>query len=128
MIFNQLGPTILLVDDDEAFQDVMLPLLHSEGFEVLSAYCATDAMELLTSRGSDVKLILLDLNMPGTGGLEFAKTIRDGGSEIQKKIPIVVTSATGRTSDMDAASAFDGFLQKPFELEKLIEICHRFCD
>ncbi|MCX6109697.1 MAG: response regulator [Proteobacteria bacterium] len=62
---------ILVVDDDDSFKSLMVEYLSTEGFDVLAASCAEEAMGLLEKGG--IGLVLSDFRMPGKNGLELCK-------------------------------------------------------
>jgi two-component system response regulator ResD len=117
---------ILIIDDDEAIQSVLKTLLELEGYEVMIADDGQRAIDLFLKERLAVNLILLDLYMPKMDGWQFAETLRAQGSEIQKKIPIIITSATNKPPEKNETSPFNAFLRKPFNLEDLIDTCNRF--
>ncbi|MEP6714883.1 MAG: response regulator, partial [Terriglobia bacterium] len=84
--------TILLIDDEPQIRRVLRTSLASHGARVLDVQNGEEALELL--RHQTVDLILLDLNMPGMGGLETCRAIRNGWD-----VPIIVVSV--RESDGD---------------------------
>ena len=63
--------TILVVDDQEAVRAFAARTLRRDGYEVLMAGSAEEAMDLLTS-GADIALLVIDIVMPGTNGYELA--------------------------------------------------------
>jgi CheY-like chemotaxis protein len=66
-------PRILVVDDDRAFRISTSTLLEEEGYVVVEAPDATDAVETLKGGGFD--LILLDLRMPGVDGIQLVEVL-----------------------------------------------------
>ena len=65
-------PAILIVEDDVLANEHLEYILQQAGYEVLSATSADDALELLED-GADVRLIVTDINLPGTrNGLKLA--------------------------------------------------------
>jgi len=70
-----MGHSVLLVDDDRDDQLALRAILESQGHEVSSAGTCSEALRLLLSR--DFDLVLLDMSLPGTDGLETAAMIRD---------------------------------------------------
>jgi two-component system KDP operon response regulator KdpE len=106
---------ILVVDDDPQIRRVMKMTLTAEGYEVEDARTGEEAQEAL--RAGHYDLMLLDMNMPGMGGLETCRVIR-GSSEI----PIIML--TVRNAEKDKVSALDAgaddFVAKPFSTAELL--------
>ena len=67
--------TILIVDDEPQIRRVMRTTLSSNGYAVIEARSGEEALEIL--RKERPELVLLDVNMPGMGGLEVCRQIRD---------------------------------------------------
>jgi two-component system KDP operon response regulator KdpE len=107
--------TILLVDDEPQIRRVLRTSLTAQGANVLDVQSGEEALELL--REHTVDLILLDLNMPGMGGLDTCRAIRSGWD-----VPIIVVSV--RESDRDKVEALDAgaddFVTKPFSFDELM--------
>src|ERR1700721_4816653 len=101
--------TVLLIDDEPQIRRVLRASLASKGARVLDVSSGEEAIELL--RRETVDLILLDLNMPGMGGLAACHAIRNGWD-----VPIIVVSV--RESDQDKVHALDAgaddYVSKPF--------------
>jgi CheY-like chemotaxis protein len=106
---------LLIVDDEYAFVAALQALLGEDGWRVLGA---ADGHEgLATLRASEPPTIcLIDLMMPGMGGLELLRAMRDDPA--LASIPTVATSAGPRESEARAAGA-TAFLKKPFALGEL---------
>lgn len=108
---------LLLVDDDRAFCDVMQVLLGELGYNVVTEIDGHKTLDLLQSGVFDV--LLLDLLMPGVGGLELLREIRQHFSVL----PIVVV--TGHDSAETTIAAMRGgatdFVAKPVD-EKLLDL------
>jgi two-component system KDP operon response regulator KdpE len=107
--------TILLIDDEPQIRRVLRTSLSSKGARVLDVASGEEAIELL--RRETVDLILLDLNMPGMGGLAACHAIRNGWD-----VPIIVVSV--RESDQDKVHALDAgaddYVTKPFSFDELM--------
>jgi two-component system, NtrC family, response regulator HydG len=106
---------LLIVDDDHAFRVSTAALLRQEGHEVEAVGDGAEAVEALRQRRFD--LMLLDLRLPGLGGLQIVEALRVWG----EAIPILMISGFGT---VDAAVralhlGADDFLTKPVEPDVL---------
>ena len=106
---------ILIVDDEPQIRRVLKVILAGERYEVTEARSGESA--LLKLREFLPELILLDINMPGMGGLETCRTIREASD-----VPIIVL--TVRSSEEDTVSALDAgaddYVTKPFGKKELL--------
>lgn len=110
---------ILIADDDRAIAELIADALSDEGF---SAFCVHDgeecirAVENAAENGEEFSLIILDVMMPGTDGLEVCRKIRDVVS-----CPIIFVSAKNRTLDtlVGLGMGADDYISKPFALDEL---------
>ncbi len=107
--------SILVVDDEPQIRRVMRTTLASNGYMILECRSGEEALETLHSERPD--LVLLDINMPGMGGLETCREIRAGYD-----IPIIML--TVRNSERDKVNALDAgaddYVVKPFGMEELL--------
>ena len=93
--------------------------LESRGFQVLIAANGKDAVQLVTERNDELKLVILDLTMPVISGEETFSRLQ----EIRKDVPILLCSGLGETEALErfAGQTLVGFLQKPYSGRKLAE-------
>jgi excisionase family DNA binding protein len=114
----QLGPTVLVVDDDARMRDYMRASLELEGYAVLEAGNAEEGFAALEG-DQPPQLILLDVMMPGTDGWEMLQRVQ----ERHGAIPVIMFS--GQVDDHSAQRAAErgasGFVGKPFDPQQLIE-------
>lgn len=105
------NPVILSVDDEPDNLTLLRLFLSAEGFEVIVASNAAEALQLIEEHCPD--LIITDFIMPGMSGLEFCRTLRERGEA--RDIPIILYSGT----DLREADRylFNRFLLKPAELD-----------
>jgi two-component system KDP operon response regulator KdpE len=105
---------ILVVDDDPQIRRVMRVTLSGQGYEVDDAMSGDLALEKL--RESRFDLVLLDMNMPGTGGLETCR-------EIRRNSEIAIIMLTVRDTEADKVAALDAgaddYVTKPFNSAEL---------
>ena len=109
---------VLVVDDDEAVRTVLSHVLGDEGFDVVGV--AADGLEAVTlARALRPDTILLDVRMPGVGGIEAARRIRP----IDPHVRLVMLSAyDDPTLQREAADAgASRFLIKGCALSELVD-------
>ncbi|MFZ0959642.1 MAG: response regulator transcription factor [Terriglobia bacterium] len=106
---------VLVVDDEPQIRRVMRATLVSRGYTVSTARSGEEALEKVREERFD--LILLDINMPGVGGMETCRIIRS-----QSDIPIVILSIRNAEKDkVDALDAgADDYVTKPFSMPELL--------
>ena len=107
--------TILVVDDEPQLRRVMRTTLTDLGYSVIDAKTGEDALEIL--RHDQPDLVLLDLNMPGIGGLETCRAIRESS-----EVPIIILSV--RNTEREKVQALDAgaddYVSKPFGIQELL--------
>ncbi|HLZ59146.1 MAG TPA: response regulator [Ktedonosporobacter sp.] len=111
-----MSKTILVVDDDEGITEVMQIVLEGEGYRVQTSRTG-DCLHQF--HGTSPDLILLDILLIGRDGREVCKALKSNPQTAH--IPVIMLSAysdTGLVADMSGA---DGYLEKPFDLDTLIE-------
>lgn len=74
--------TILLAEDDPSVHRLMVTILENEGYEVLPAMRGDDAVELFENNRDRIRMLVLDVIMPGLGGQEVLQRIRKMAPEI----------------------------------------------
>lgn len=106
---------ILIIDDDAELSFIIKDMLESYGYAVACATDADSAYKLLTD--NTFHLILLDINLPDTTGLEICKELRKVST-----VPVIFASA--RTSETDRITGFDiggdDYLPKPYSMKELL--------
>src|ERR1700683_1920261 len=107
--------TILVVDDEPQLRRAMKATLTDLGYSVIDAKTGEEALEKL--RHETPELVLLDLNMPGIGGLETCRAIRETSD-----LPIIVLSVRNTEHDkVDALDAgADDYVTKPFGIQEML--------
>ncbi len=113
--------TILLVDDEKHLLVSLRDYLSYENFDVLTARSGEEALRTIEKTEPD--LIVLDISMPGMGGVGFLKHI--SSSDGTPRHPVLVLTARGAMRDFFDSVAVDGFLEKPCEESELIRSIRR---
>lgn len=118
--------TVLLVDDEKLVAQTGAAMLGKMGFEVLVACNADAALETFAAHREKVELVLLDMVMPGASGEEIFRELK----AIDPHVKIILCSGYSIHGEASRimAQGCDGFLQKPFSLEKLSNKIHEIVD
>src|SRR5271170_2517447 len=107
---------ILVVDDESAIRRALRPPLVELGFQVVEAVRGEEALQLLRAGSFDA--VLLDVNMPGIGGIETLRRIR----AFAPRLPVLML--TVRDAEEEKVLAFeegaDDYITKPFSMRELI--------
>ena len=108
--------TILVVDDDPHILEVLETRLSSAGFRTITAAGGQEAMEILHSQ--QVDLMISDVRMPGLGGMDLLKEVR----ELQPELPIIFLTAYGTIPDAVRAIKAGAveYFTKPFNGRDLV--------
>ena len=109
---------IFIVEDEPDILDVISYSLNREGFQIESSLNGAESIELLQQFKPD--LILLDLMLPGMGGLDVCRHLKN--DELSKHIPIIMVTAKGEESDivLGLGLGADDYISKPFSPRELI--------
>jgi len=114
---EELKANVLVVDDEEQFLEVFSRRLQGRGMKIDTAASGEDAIKRAKERDFDA--IVLDLVMPGLGGLETLKRLKDENPDLQI---IILTGHATLEKGVEAikAGAVD-FMEKPVDINKLME-------
>ena len=106
--------TILVVDDEPTIREIVVTYLKRDGYRTLEAADGDRARELIDTERPD--LVVLDVMLPGTDGLELCRRIRAGSH-----LPVIMLTARGEESDrivgLDLGA--DDYVTKPFSPREL---------
>ena len=110
-----MNARILVADDEPQIRRVMRTSLTEQGYIVTDARSGEEALERLRQDHPD--LVLLDMNMPGIGGLEACREIRET-SDVAVIILPVRDSEADKVAALDAGA--DDYITKPFSMPELL--------
>ncbi len=110
-----IGPTVLVVEDEEAFLDALEVALTQEGFRVVLARDGAQALERWEAVDPD--LILLDVMLPRVSGVDVCRAIR-----AKSNVPIIMVTA--KSSEIDTVVGLevgaDDYVTKPYRMRELV--------
>lgn len=106
---------VIVVDDERRLVELIVSYLSESGIEAEGFYDGRTGLE--AARGADVDAVVLDLMLPGIGGIEVCRRLRNEGSSV----PVLMLTAKGSVSERVAGldAGADDYLVKPFALEEL---------
>jgi DNA-binding NtrC family response regulator len=112
---------VLIIDDERSILDTVQVLLRGEGFDVVTAQSARDALQRISDIAPDI--VLTDIRMPGVTGLEVLASMRAHDAEV----PVILMTA--QASLQSAVQAVNEgafyYLQKPFSNAEMVALCRR---
>ena len=117
-----MGVSVLIVDDEKEFADSLAERLSLRGFAVRTAYSGEEGLASLGERSVDV--VILDLSMPGIGGLETLAQIRSSQGEETEVIVLTGQASVASAIEGMKRGAFD-YLEKPVDMRRLVDTIRR---
>lgn len=117
------APGILIVEDDDEIRRLLALVLRLEGYRVDEAADGNAALEQFIAERERIAMVLTDLGLPGLGGLDLIRALRDAAPGV----PIVGASGFGHANMRDEVLAAGGteFLSKPFVTGDLVALVRR---
>jgi two-component system, cell cycle response regulator DivK len=117
-------PRVLIVEDNPANLELVLEVLEPEGYELLTAETAEQALRLAAL--DPPALIVMDLHLPGMSGYEAIRALKADAATAA--IPVIALTAQAmRTDEAQArAAGCDAYLTKPVNAQALRETLRRF--
>ena len=109
--------SILIVDDSEDTLEVFQSTLEEEGFVVMAAKNAEEALDFLRTH-DQFSIMLLDINMPGMTGLQLLEEMKK--LNLGQKTPVMLVSAVDNLGSMNVPSNVIDTLKKPFFYPELV--------
>jgi len=110
--------TVLVIDDDVAFQQFVSFILRKNGFVVLTASSGADGLEILSSAPRQIQVVLLDYAMTGLTGTETLQRLRDLNPTIKV---LAVTVSIPQFVARGFREGVDAYIEKPVSQQELIE-------
>ena len=107
-----------MVDDEASVREMAAQILQRHGYQVFAADCGETALDFFQTRQNGVDLVILDLGMPGMGGLNCLREFR----KIDPSLRVLIASgysANGPAKEgLESGAA--GYIGKPYRLEDLL--------
>lgn len=107
--------TLLIIDDERPLVEMLRKFFTAEGYEVVTAFDGDEGLR--KAEQVNPHLILLDINMPKSGGIDFYSHIC--GKDLKSKYPVLVMTGRSHMEGLFKDLNTDGFLAKPFRMDDL---------
>jgi len=110
---------VLVVEDTPANMKLVTVLLAKQGYEVIQARTAEDA--IMIARSDPPDLVLMDMHLPGMDGLEATGILKS--DETTRAIPVIAVTAMAMRGDEERirAAGCDGYVAKPIDYRKFLK-------
>ena len=115
--------SILAVDDSASMRQMVAFTLKNAGYDVVDAVDGIDAWHKTTQRRFD--LVLTDQNMPNLDGIGLTRKLRDNANYASTPILILTTESSDQMKQAGRAAGATGWMVKPFDPAKLIEVVRK---
>jgi CheY-like chemotaxis protein len=109
----QSPKTIVVAEDDPSSRELAREILEAQGYHVIEATDGLDALEKIENFRPD--LVVMDIQMPGAGGLDVIARIRQDKRFAGLRVMAVTAHAMAGDKERILSSGFDGYLSKPID-------------
>ncbi len=118
--------TILIIDDEDDIREMVQEMLQLNGYRTIASADPLAGLELYAGRRREIDMIILDLIMPGLGGAETFERLQ----RIDPGVKVLISSGyqEDETVQKLIARGVLGFIQKPYNMEKLTSAVRRVLD
>lgn len=117
-----MAKTILAIDDSTSIRQMVAFTLKSAGYTVIEAADGQEGLVKATANASTINLVLTDQNMPVMDGLTLIKTLRGMSQFASTPILMLTTESSDVMKQQGKAAGATGWLVKPFDPHKLLEV------
>jgi two-component system chemotaxis response regulator CheY len=122
---SDMSKRILTVDDSRTMREMVAMTLRKAGFQVIQADDGVNALKVLVD--NEVDIIITDLNMPNMDGLELVKALRAKPEFKGTPILFLTTRNTDSDKQQGRAAGATGWITKPFDPQRLLQVVNKVC-
>ncbi|CAG4882625.1 Chemotaxis regulator - transmits chemoreceptor signals to flagelllar motor components CheY [Georgfuchsia toluolica] len=119
-----MAASILTVDDSASMRQMLGFILRSAGYDVVQAANSEEALNYAGERRFD--MILTDQNMPGSDGISLVQALRALPAYSRTPIVLLTTESSDEMKAMGRAAGATGWMVKPFDPNRLLEVVRKF--
>ncbi len=118
-----MNKNVLVVDDEELQANIIANILEKDGYNVWKAYSAEEALKIVSKE--EIGVVLIDMKMPGIGGMGFIKRAQELG--VKSKIIMMTAYGTIETAVEAMKNGAYDYITKPFSKEELLVNIENAC-
>jgi len=119
-----MAKTILIIDDSPSIRQMVAFTLKTDGYTVIEAADGVDG--LAKAKVNDIDLVLTDQNMPNMDGITLVKSLRGLPKFVATPILLLTTEHTDEKKTQGKEAGASGWLVKPFDPHRLLEVVKKF--
>ena len=121
---RETKPTVLVVDDNDINRNLLEEYLSGK-YNVITATCGSEALDIIDERLNELSLMLLDIVMPNMNGFEILEELNENGKI--EFLPVVIVSSEGTTEFKNRAYLNNvyHFITKPFTYDEVMSCVER---
>jgi PAS domain S-box-containing protein len=122
---ENVGGTVLVVEDEDALRCAVSKMLRKQGFFVLEASDGRAGVDLFRANEREIDVVLLDLTLPGMNGREVLEELR----RMRPGVNVIVTTAYSQDAALTALGAPQAwlFIRKPYRLREVTDLLRNVC-
>jgi two-component system chemotaxis response regulator CheY len=117
-----MAKTIIAIDDSTSIRQMVAFTLKSAGYTVIEAADGVEGLAKAKANAHVINLVLTDQNMPNMDGLTLIKTLRGLPQFVATPILMLTTESSDAMKTQGKAAGATGWLVKPFDPHKLLEV------
>ena len=125
----KIAKKILLIEDDEFTCFMMRKIVKALNVDVDFVHDGLDGCDLLSENPQAYGVVLMDIHLPGAGGVSATHRIRNADEDPPRNIPIIAVTSDRRYHDARSVSeiGMNGFIPKPVTAGDLLGLVERYC-
>lgn len=119
-----MNKIIYVIDDDQVILDGIQSILEEEGYKVITSSDSATFVSKIKEQRPD--LILMDYLLEGDTGVNLTRTLKS--ADDTRNVPIIMISGDTMTKDLAKKAGADDYIEKPFQIDYLLEKVHKYAN
>ena len=120
-----MSKTVLTIDDSRTMREMLNHALVEAGYRVLQAVDGVEGLEVLHANGSDIDVVITDINMPRLDGFGVIEGVRADPAHRATPILVLTTDSDAAKKERARSAGATGWIVKPFNPVKLVDAVRR---